>query len=91
MTAALLVQPPGYWRYETTGRLRPAVETLLAGGALTGAEIVLVREYLARWIEAPAWHGAEVEILRKSVQTIRTMPELHRWLDHALMAGITPL
>ena len=37
---------PGYWKHETSGVLRPAVEAYLGGGPMTGSQIAAMRAYL---------------------------------------------
>jgi hypothetical protein len=41
-----MMGPPGYWMYETSGVLRPAVEAYLAGGPLSEAHIAALCAYL---------------------------------------------
>ncbi|HSR77787.1 MAG TPA: hypothetical protein VLN57_14495, partial [Xanthobacteraceae bacterium] len=58
---------PGFWMYETSGTLRPAVEAYLKHERLTEANIAALRAYLRQWIAAPAWQGPGIEVLRADV------------------------
>ena len=82
---------PGYWMYETTGVLRPAVEAYLAGGPLTAMHVAAMRAYLRQWIAAPAWQGEEIDRLRADVDTLTSRAAIARWLDRAEKEGIDPL
>jgi hypothetical protein len=46
---------PGFWMYETSGTLRPAVEAYLYNRPMTTGQITKMRQYLAQWINAPVW------------------------------------
>jgi hypothetical protein len=83
---------PGFWMYETTGVLRPAVEAYLLGGrALTEAEFAALRAYIRQWIFAPMFRGPAVEALRARVDGLTDRAALSRWLDDAMDEGIDPL
>lgn len=88
---------PGYWMYETSGVLRPAVESYLAQAidrdapAMTGRQIAAMRGYLRQWINAPVWRGPLIDVLRSQVEEITTRENIEHWLDRALDAGIDPL
>lgn len=82
---------PGYWMFETTGVLRPAVEAYLSGRAMSDEQIAAMRAYLRQWIEAPCWHGQTVVILRSLVDRLTTREAIERWLRLAERAGIDPL
>ena len=49
------VSGPGFWTYETSGVLFPAVEAFLHGHELTPEHIAALRAYLRQWINATAW------------------------------------
>jgi hypothetical protein len=80
---------PGYWMYEASGVLRPAIEAYLAGGAMTEAHIALMRAYLRQWIMAPAWMG--VEQLRRDLDGLTSRAAITAWLDTAAHLGLDPL
>jgi hypothetical protein len=83
---------PGYWQYETSGLLRPAVERYLNGEPLGQFHLGILAGYLCRWIQAEGWgNGPEVEALRAQAATIRTREDIERWIDAALEIGIDPL
>lgn len=91
---------PGYWMHETSGVLRPAVETFLAGGPLSPAQIAALRAYLRQWIMAPVWDGnpfagledrAALAELRDTVDDLATREAIARWLGYAADEGIDPL
>jgi hypothetical protein len=80
---------PGYWINETTGRLRPAIESYLSGGPMTDEQIAAMRAYLRQWIVADDWRG--VETLRWSVDGLTSHAAITQWLDRAIEIGIDPL
>lgn len=82
---------PGYWMYEASGVLRPAVEAYLFGQTLTGEHIAYLRAYFRQWIAAPGFQGPEVETLRRTIDGLTTRRAIRDWLDLALDAGIDPL
>jgi hypothetical protein len=83
---------PGYWRYETSGVLAPAVEAYIKGEALTHGQVMLMKMYLRQWIMAPCWRGdAELEDLRWSVELIQTQQDIRNWLWRAMDEGHDPL
>jgi hypothetical protein len=85
------VTAPGYWMYETSGVLRPAVEAYLTGKEMTPEQIVAMRAYIRQWIFAPVWTGPEIESLRAMVAGITSRERLEFWLDEAEACGIDPL
>jgi hypothetical protein len=82
---------PGYWMYETSGVLRPAIVAYLEHDELTPTEIAAIRAYLRQWVNAPGFQGADVEELRASVDGLTSRQAIGRWLDEATHAGIDPL
>ncbi len=80
---------PGYWMYETSGVLRPAVEAYLSGGPMTPEQIAAMRAYCRQWINAD-WQG-DIEQLRRLVDHINSRPTLAAWLAAATDLGIDPL
>lgn len=83
---------PGYWKDETSGALRPAVEAYLAGGEMTPEQIAAMRAYLRQWINAPGWVGGGVLTgLRISVDILQSRDQIAVWLDRADEIGIDPL
>jgi hypothetical protein len=91
---------PGYWMYETSGALRPAVEAYLRGGPLYQAHVAALRAYLRQWIGSPAWdrnpHAGDDERrwlseMRIRVETLTTRAAIARWIDDATDGGLDPL
>ena len=82
---------PGYWIYETSGVLRPAMEAYLDGRIMTAEQVAAMRAYLRQWIAAPAWRGAIVQTLREQVDGLTTRRQISAWLDKAIEAGVDPL
>ena len=80
---------PGYWMNETSGVLRPAVETYLAGEPLAPEHVAAMRAYLRLWIYAPGWAGAEE--LSDRVDRLTDRASISDWLNDALEIGIDPL
>jgi hypothetical protein len=81
----------GYWRYETSGLLRRAVEAYLDGGEMTPAQIAAMRAYLRQWIFCPFWKGEELDYLRGTVGGLVDREGIARWIDDAIEAGIDPI
>lgn len=81
----------GYWMYETSGVLRPAVRAYLNNETMTPLQIAAMRAYLRLWIGAPHLRGAEVETLRRDVDTLTTQSAMRRWIHTAIDAGVDPL
>ena len=81
----------GYWMWETTGALRPAVKAYLAGAAMTPEQIVAMRAYLRQWINAPVWRGAAANALRADIDNLTSRQAIAAWLEAAVDAGIDPL
>lgn len=82
---------PGFWRNETSGVLKPAVETYLQDMPMTDRDIASMRLYFRQWIDAPEFRGEMVDALRVQVDSITTRDDIDRWLDRAIDAGIDPL
>ena len=82
---------PGYWMYETTGILRPAVEAYLRNKPLTAADIAALQAYLRQWIFAPVWYGAGIAELRAAIDGLTNREAIETWLDAAEVLGIDPL
>lgn len=81
---------PGYWMYETSGVLRPAVEAyLMTKEPLTAEQVTVIRAYLRQWMEKGPWQG--VDDLKKGIAAIYDRPSLNGWLNDAMDAGIDPL
>lgn len=79
---------PGYWMNETSGKLRPVIETYLSGEILIPREVAIMKAYLVQWI-AGDYRG--VEDLRRSVRKIASTRDIQIWLDEACELGIDPL
>lgn len=86
----MVITIPHYWKYETSGVLRSAIETYLAGGDMSVEHIVTMRAYLRQWINGD-WRGWRVAELRREVELLTNREEIEHWLDHALDLGIDPL
>lgn len=84
-------ETPGYWMYETSGALRPAIVAYLKGDALNDAEIAAIRAYLRQWIMADAWRGPAIDALRAGIDGLNSRSSIRRWLDVALDENIDPL
>jgi hypothetical protein len=84
---------PGYWKNETSGALRPAVEAYLNGEPLNDEQIAVIRHYLAQWIYARGFDGGGEGVgrLRDTLGGLKSRRAIKRWLDDALEAGIDPL
>jgi len=83
---------PGYWMYETSGALRPAVKAYLSHAEMTPAEIAAMRAYLRQWIEKGAWgRDGVVEELKRDVDGLTSRLAIDAWLYKALDVGIDPL
>jgi hypothetical protein len=90
---------PGYWMYETTGVLKPAVKAYLEGGELSPEDIAALRAYLRQWIDADGWdqgavHQAEKRVLarlRFMVDGLISRETIQVWLQQAASFGIDPL
>jgi hypothetical protein len=91
---------PGYWMYETSGVLRPAIEAFLRGEPLTEAHIAAMRAYLRQWICAPVWdtnpHAGPEEHawlarMRARIDDLTSRKAITNWLDDATDDGMDPL
>ncbi|HYJ44057.1 MAG TPA: hypothetical protein VEW06_06335 [Xanthobacteraceae bacterium] len=80
---------PGYWLYETSGVLQPAVRSYLRGDDLSAGQIAALRAYLRQWIYAPVWE--DVAELRASTDGLTSRAAIAAWLDRANELGIDPL
>ena len=91
---------PGYWMYETSGMLRPAIERYLTGAALTEEDLAALRAYLRQWIKAPIWdqnpHAGPAERawlarMRTRIDDLTSRKAISDWLADAIDGGIDPL
>jgi hypothetical protein len=82
---------PGFWRNETSGVLRPAVEAYLKGEPLSLNQIAAMRAYLRQWMRKGDWRGERIEDLREAVERIRRRRDIDVWLQLAAAEGIDPL
>jgi hypothetical protein len=83
---------PGYWMYETSGALRPAVVAYLSRQVLSDAEIAAIRAYLRQWIMADVWaRERTLEELRADIDNLGSRSAIERWLGRAEEIGIDPL
>jgi hypothetical protein len=81
---------PGYWRNETSGVLKPAIEAYLERDELTPDEVSAIRAYLRQWI-AGGFLDDAVEELRATVNGLTSRQAIDEWLHEALKVGIDPL
>lgn len=81
----------GYWRHETTGVLRPAINAYLAGSPMSQEQIAAMRAYLRQWVAAPQWRGNKVFELRGRIDKLTTSLAITQWLDDACESGIDPI
>lgn len=81
---------PGYWMYETSGKLRPVIEAYLAGGPMTAEQVAIMRVYLRQWMACP-WRGPLIIMLRRMIDDIGTREDIAAWLRAAEREGIDPL
>lgn len=86
-----MTQIPGYWKNETSGVLRPAVEAYLKGGPMTGEQIAAMRAYLRQWINAPGWVAPCLPELRADIDNLTTWTAIDRWIHRAYAWEIDPL
>jgi len=82
---------PGYWMYEASGVLRPAVEAYLSGAELSGPQISAMRAYLRQWIAADDWAGPAIRTLRAAIEGLTSRQAIDSWLARAEAEGIDPL
>lgn len=83
---------PKYWTHETSGILGPVVQVFLHGGILMGQEIVIMRSYLAQWVNSEAWApGDALEALRQRVAAIETHQDVKDAVVAAVALGMDPL
>jgi hypothetical protein len=83
---------PGYWMHETSGALRPAIETYLAGKDMSEADCAAIRAYLRQWIMADGWHPASsLDDLRRRIDGLVGRDEIAAWIYDAELEGIDPL
>lgn len=82
---------PGYWMHETSGVLRPAVESYLKGDVMSWEQIAALRAYLRQWIAAPVWRGPKVEVLRRLIDGLTDREAIAAWLSIAEEEGLDPL
>jgi hypothetical protein len=91
---------PGYWMYETSGALRPAIIGLIHGCALSAEDIAALRAYCRQWICAPVWdenpHAtaasrARLAALRAGIGGLTSRAAIEAWLAAAVEEGMDPL
>lgn len=83
---------PGYWMYETSGALRPAIVAYLNRDVLTDGQIAAIRAYLRQWIMAECWGpDRDLQGLRAEIDSLGSRSAIERWLGRAEEIGIDPL
>ena len=90
---------PGYWMNEEGGELKPAIERYLNNCA-DRADVPILRAYLRQWVCATVWdenpHRVSgrygmLALLRQRVNEIRTVADVHEFLELLELEGIDPL
>lgn len=84
------ITEPGYWMYEQSGVLGPAVARYFGYEPLSAGDIGALRAYLRQWITLGAWKGEGLEELRASVETISSRADIDRWTAQAAKLDIDP-
>ncbi len=83
---------PGFWMYETSGMLRPAVEAYLNHAPMTPEQIAAMRAYLRQWIKNGDWRGGmALDNLYFGIDQLDSREKIHAWLELADQIGIDPL
>lgn len=83
---------PNYWMNESSGVLKPAVESYLRGGRLDQGQVRLMRAYLLQWVLSPVWMGGdELEALQAGVRAIKTETDVRIVIEKAIDLGMDPL
>jgi len=91
-THAATDRAPGFWQYESSGRLRPVVERYLGGAALEDAELAIMRAYLMQWLGSAVWfEGEELRRCRADAAGLRSNAELDLLIERCVAAGFDPL
>lgn len=86
------MKEPGYWMYESSGALRPAIAAYLNRAVLSDEEIGTIRAYLKQWIMADCWGpDRDLKGLRAEVDSLGSRSAIDRWLGRAEQIGIDPL
>jgi hypothetical protein len=82
---------PGYWMYETTGVLKPAVHRYLHRKPLEAHHIAALRAYFRQWMEGDWDWAPEIAELTIDVDTLHSREAIDDWYHRAIAAGIDPL
>lgn len=91
---------PGYWMWESSGVLRPAVEAYLEGRALSAEDIAALRAYCRQWVMSSAWDRNPymnedgqrwLSQVRASVDGLTSREALRAWLQLVADGGMDPL
>ena len=81
-------KPPRFWMEEQTGELSDAVETYMRGDPLRQAQLTAIKTYLKQFIErAPLTGDANVGVLLRKLERVRTTRELENFADEAAEYG----
>ncbi len=81
-------KPPRFWMEEQTGELSDAVETYMRGDPLRQAQLTAIKTYLKQFIErAPLTGDANVGVLLRKLERVRTTRELENFADEAAEFG----
>jgi hypothetical protein len=91
-------QAPKYWRFETGGKLVPAIERYISRSRAEPDDVNLIRAYLRQWIDSPVWDGGvdsetrvALDNLRRKTRELRTRNDVDDWMADALDLAIDPL
>lgn len=83
-----IAKPPRFWMEEQTGELSEAVETYMRGDPLRQAHLTAIKTYLKQFIErAPLTGDANVGVLLRKLDRVRTTRELENFADEAAEFG----
>lgn len=82
---------PGYWLFETSGVLRPAVEAYLNEEPMTMQQTAAMRAYLRQWIAGDWAPSSVLGRLREDINKLTTRRAIQHWLSLAQTEGIDPL
>jgi hypothetical protein len=80
---------PGYWMFETSGVLRPAVMAYLKGDPLSDDQIAALRAYFRQWVKG--FHGPEVEELSLDVDGLISRETIDVFCKRCFEIGVDPL
>lgn len=80
---------PGYWKNETSGVLKPAVEAYLSRDELTPAEFAALRAYFRQWVAG--FRDPAVVELGNRIDDLTSRQAIDAWIGDSIDLGIDPL